>query len=100
MWGPAEGLVVEEEEEEEAVKKGGGRLGDHRGVDTVPCSRTPPFFLKRGLPDHSWGLVRQRGRERLVNHQIALQRRQRPSSGGSAAPRIVRREFEPISKCL
>lgn len=24
--------------------------------ETVPCRRTPPFFLKRGLPDHNGGL--------------------------------------------
>lgn len=37
------------------------------GGETVPCSRTPPFFLKRGLPDHNGGLERkdkERGRER------------------------------------
>jgi len=27
--------------------------------ETVPCRRTPPFFLKRGLPDHNGGLERK-----------------------------------------
>lgn len=27
---------------------------------TVPCRRTPPFFRKRGLPDHSGGLKKKK----------------------------------------
>ena len=30
------------------------------GGETVPCRRTPPFFLKRGLPDHNGGLEKRR----------------------------------------
>lgn len=48
---------------------------------TVPCSRTPPFFLKRGLPDHNGGLE-ERDKEikkTLVNHSITLQQTGRPS---------------------
>jgi len=32
----------------------------HTGGGSVPCRRTPPFFLKRGLPDHSGGLEGER----------------------------------------
>lgn len=78
-----------------------------RGGETVPCRRTPPFFLKRGLPDHNGGLqrkeeegmegVRERKRK-LVNHLIMLQ--QPTSSAGFITRQIARQEFEPISQCF
>lgn len=48
----------------------------------IPWSRTPPFFLKRGLPDHSGGLGEgdKEIKETLVNHLMEL--RQTGRSGG------------------
>ena len=31
---------------------------------TVPCSKTPPFFLKSGLPDHRGVLAERERQER------------------------------------
>lgn len=37
----------------------------------VPCRRTPPFFLKRGLPDHNGGLEEEEKTGQPFDHVAA-----------------------------
>lgn len=58
-WGGGERKRVRQREKERSRREITDTQYKTCGGETVPCRRTPPFFLKRGLPDHNGGLERK-----------------------------------------